>query len=97
MLLTMEQQYTTSKRVLFVDSDEAFGATLKTVLGPGYRLLNAGSVEEATQFLHSGGIDVVLLNWDQPSRTDHSGCLELLKESQELEVSPPVLGFSWDG
>ena len=97
MLLTMEQQNTPSKRVLFVDSDEAFGATLRNVLGPGYRLLNAGSVEEATQFLHSGGIDVVLLNWDQPSRTDHSGCLELLEESQELEVSPPVLGFSWDG
>ena len=97
MLLTMEQQNTPSKRVLFVDSDEAFGATLGNVLGPGYRLLHAASVEEATRFLHSGGIDVVLLNWDQPSRTDHSGCLELLKESQELEVSPPVLGFSWDG
>jgi DNA-binding NtrC family response regulator len=92
----VEQENTSSKRVLFVDPDKAFGATLRNVLGPGYTLLHVGSVENATQYLHSDGIDVALLNWDQPSRTDHSGCLALLKESQELEVSPPVLGFSWD-
>jgi len=93
---TVEQENTSGKRVLFVDPDEAFGATLRNVLGPAYTLLHVASVEDAPRLLHTDGIDVVLLNWDQPSRTDHSGSLALLQESQDLEVSPPVLGFSWD-
>ena len=92
----MDHESTASKRVLLVDSDEAFGATLRTVLGSGYTLSHVGSVDEAIPFLRSDEIDVALVNWDQPSREDHSGCLALLREAQELEVAPPVLGFTWD-
>lgn len=92
----MEQGTRETKRVLLVDPDEAFGAALRNVLGRDYTLSHVGGVEEALPFLQSDEVDVILVNWDQPRRTDHSGCLALLRGAQELEVSPPVLGFSWD-
>jgi two-component system, NtrC family, response regulator HydG len=93
---TVDLRSCESKRVLLVDPDEAFGTALKRVLGGDYLLSHVGRVENAIPFLHSDEIDVVLLNWDQPSRADHSDCLALLGRALELGVSPPVLGFSWD-
>ena len=92
----MEREITLSKRVLLVDPDEPFGTTLKNLLGPGYTLSHVASVKDAIPFLPSGELDVVLLNWDQPSRTDHSHCLELLNAAQEIELAPAILGFSCD-
>jgi len=95
-MAAVEQQNPSSKRVLLVDRDEAFGATLTNVLGSGYTLTHLRSVKEAIPFLRSDKIDVALLNWDQPSRSDHSECLALLSEARELAVAPPVLGITWD-
>ncbi len=85
-----------AKRVLLVDPDEAFGAALKRVLGGEYALTHVGSVRDSAPYLHSNEIDVTLINWDQPSRTDHSDCLKLLREVEGMGLWPPVLGFSWD-
>ena len=84
------------KRILLVDPDQAFGAALERVLSNEYTLTHVASVKASVSRLRSDQIDVALLNWDQPSRTDHSDCLTLLNEVQDLNVSPPVLGFSWD-
>lgn len=84
------------KKVLLVDPDEAFGFALRRVLDEQYELRHVPGVEEAVRHLQAEEIDVALLNWDQPSRTDHSDCLAMLGKTQELPVSPPVLGFSWD-
>ena len=92
----MEDEITPCKRVLLVDRDAGFGVILRNILGKEYALLHVTGVQEGLPHLHSDEIDVVLLNWDQPSRLDHSDCLTILNEAQELEVSPPVLGFSWD-
>lgn len=82
--------------MLLVDPDEAFGFALRRVLDEQYELRHVPGVEEAVRHLQAEEIDVALLNWDQPSRTDHSDCLAMLGKTQELPVSPPVLGFSWD-
>jgi two-component system response regulator HydG len=92
----MEQGKIRTKRILLVDPDEAFGAALRRVLSYEYELTHAESVKDSLSHLHSNQIDVALVNWDQPNRTDHAECLALLNEVQDLSVSPPVLGFSWD-
>ncbi len=92
----MEKEKPPKKRVLLVDPDATFGIVLRGVLGEEYSLLHATGVEEGMPFLHADDVDVVLLNWDQPSRTDHTHGMTVLKEAQELGTSPPVLGFSWD-
>lgn len=92
----MDQGSALNKRILLIDPDEAFEGALRNVLGWEYSLSHVGAVAEALPCLHSDQFDVALLNWDQPNRTDHSSCLAFLNEIQEHEVSPPVLGFSWD-
>ena len=84
------------KRILLLDPDEAFGMALRKVLGSEYLLSHVANVRDSIPFLSSNGIDITLLNWDQPSREDHSACLELLPLTNGLGVSIPVLGFSWD-
>lgn len=92
----VERESALTKRILLIDPDEAFEGALTNVLGWEYTVSHVGGVAEAIPCLHSGEFDVALLNWDQPSRNDHSHCLKLLREVQDLEISPPVLGFSWD-
>jgi two-component system response regulator AtoC len=84
------------KRILLVDPDEAFGAALRKVLGSDYDLTHVPNVRDSAYLLRSDQIEVALLNWDQPSRMDHSECLSMLKDSQELDITLPILGFSWD-
>jgi len=81
------------KRVLLVDSDEAFATVLRRVLGEGYALSQVAGTEEATSLLASGELDVVLLKWDDRDSGDRR---DLLKQAQELEPAPPVIAFSWD-
>ena len=92
----MEQREKGIKRVLLVDPDEAFGAALRRVLSSEHALVHVQSVEDSIPQLRSDSIDVALVNWDQPSRADHSDCLALLSKAREPGVAPPVLGFSWD-
>jgi DNA-binding NtrC family response regulator len=85
-----------AKTILLVDPDEAFGMALRKVLGTEHLLHHVANVKDSIPLLSSDGIDIALLNWDQPSRDDHSACLEMLDLTNGLGVSIPVLGFSWD-
>ncbi len=93
---TLKDRDKEGKRILLVDPDQAFGSALRRVLSDDYILTHVGSVRDSIPYLHDDLIDVALLNWDQPSRDDHSDCMSILNEAQELGVSAPVLGFSWD-
>jgi two-component system response regulator HydG len=84
------------KRILLVDPDEAFGMALRRVLGAEYLVNHVANVKDSIPLLGSDGIDIALLNWDQPSQDDHAACLEMLPLANGLGVTIPVLGFSWD-
>jgi len=87
---TLKDSNQAKKRVLLVDSDEAFATVLRRALGEGYALSQVASSEEATSSLPSDEVDVVLLKWDDRDSQN------LLKQAQELEPAPPVIVFSWD-
>jgi two-component system, NtrC family, response regulator HydG len=90
---TLKDSSEAKKRVLLVDSDEAFATVLRRVLGEGYTLSQVASTEEATSLLCSDEVDVVLLYWGDGDSGDSR---DLLKQAQELEPAPPVIVFSWD-
>ena len=52
------------KHILLVDKDEAFGRVLQQVLGSGYALQSALSVEAGISQLDAEELDVVLLRLD---------------------------------
>jgi len=85
-----------NRRVLLVDSDGGFAAVLQDVVGEGYNLSHVGSVREAIPLLRSAQPEVILLNWDQPSHTDHSECTVLVAEAADMPIPVPVIVFSWD-
>ena len=92
----MKERQSEKRRVLLIDPDEAFGATLGRVLSDRYSLTHVGSIKESAPFLKSEEVGVVLLNWDQPGVTDHKESLVILNETRERDNSLPVIGFSWD-
>lgn len=83
-----------NNRVLLVDHDEAFGPVLRGVLGPKYNLKHVPKAAEALTLLESGGVDVVLLNWDDPVGAAPKS--QFLKAASSLSVAPPLIVFSWD-
>jgi DNA-binding NtrC family response regulator len=93
---TLKDEGHEAKRVLLVDPDEAFSTALRRVLSREYELTHVKCVMDLVPYLSSEQVDVALLNWDQPNSTDHSSCLSILKDCQEMDISIPVLGFSWD-
>ncbi len=84
------------KRILLVDPDEAFKTVLQRTLGNEYVISRVPRAEGAVDILTSDSPDVVLLNWDLHSISDHSESLSALRAFQEVEIPPPVLAFSGD-
>ncbi len=85
------------KRVLLVDPDQAFAVVLRLVLGPAYVLRHVSKTEDAIPHLGKDDVDVVLLNWDQPTNSSMaSGPRGLLRAATDLPAAPPVIVYSWD-
>lgn len=82
------------KRVLLVDSDEAFGNVLEEVLGEsGYSIRQVFTPEQAIAELgNSCDIDVILLNLAAEERSQKY----LLRSASELSLSPPIITFGWN-
>lgn len=92
----MDEAKRVNRRILLVDSDHAFAAVLQDVVGEGFNISHVDSVKEAIPLLRSDKAEVALLNWDQPEQSDHTECMALLNEAQDLPVPLPVIVFSWD-
>ena len=85
------------KRILLVDRDEAFGQVLQQVLGTGYAVRRAASVEIGISQLDARELDVVLLNLDLPTDSDTAqGSSSLLLAAAERAVDLPVIAYGWD-
>lgn len=78
------------KRILLVDSDEAFGNVLEQVLGPEYLLRQAANIDAGMAEFGCPGPDVILLSLDLKDS------LPLLRAASERPLVPPVIAFGWD-
>jgi len=86
-----------NKKVVLVDQDEAFGRVLKGVLGADYTLRHVPKTAEALSLVEKNGIDVILLNWDDPAGLAPTKfSLEFLQAVSSIPLAPPVIVFSWD-
>ena len=83
-----------------MDADEAFCRILAGVLGPGYALRSASSIEAALPELDAENLDAILLNLNQPEsdRPDAAGVSPsaLLEAASERPVALPVILYGWD-
>ena len=94
---TEAQEPVNTTRVLLLDRDGAFASVLKGVLGEGYSFQHFPATQEALATLEADGADVVLLNWDDPSRPGGNGQPhEALEAISQLPLPFPVIAFSWD-
>jgi DNA-binding NtrC family response regulator len=85
------------KHILLVDPDEAFGRVLQQVLGSGYALQSALSVEAGISQLDAEELDVVLLNLDLPSdRATSQDSRALLEATSERAADLPVIVYCCD-
>jgi DNA-binding NtrC family response regulator len=85
------------KHILLVDADEAFSQVLQQVLGSGYALRRASSVEAGISQLDDKDLDVVLLNLDlQADSPIAPGFRALLQTVAERAVDLPVIAYGWD-
>lgn len=85
------------KRILLVDPDEAFGQVLQQVLGSGYAVQLASSIETGIGKLDAKELDVVLLNLDlQPGDSNTVGSCALLQAAVERTPDVPVIAYGWD-
>jgi DNA-binding NtrC family response regulator len=83
------------KRVLLIDSDEAFGNVLGEVLGSaGYEIRQVLGPQSAVGDLDSEQTDVILLNLDR-GPNDLNSCRELLRISADIPSAPPIICFGW--
>jgi two-component system, NtrC family, response regulator HydG len=78
------------KNILLIHQDEAFGHVLQRVLGDGYSLRHAPSMERAMSDIHAKNLDVILLNLDIGDSSP------LLRAAAERVTSPPIVAFGWD-
>ena len=80
------------KRVLLVDSDEAFGNVLQEVLDDaGYTIHQASNSQSALAILAATVHDAVLLNLDGKDQSHEL----LLRAASDLPSAPPIIGFGW--
>jgi len=84
------------KRILLIDSDEAFGDVLQEVLGDGYVLSQHRSVDTAVADRVSHEFSVVLLNMDIPDHTKPNILDSLLRFSSERATDIPVIAYGTD-
>ena len=84
------------KHILLVDPDEAFGQVLQQVLGPGYSLQRASSVETGINKLDAKELDVVLLNLDLQTSPNAPGSCALLQAAEQRAGDLPVIAYGWD-
>ena len=85
------------KHILLVDPDEAFGRVLQQVLGSGYALQSALSVEAGISQLDAEELDVVLLNLDLPTdRATSQDSRALLEATSERAADLPVIVYCCD-
>jgi DNA-binding NtrC family response regulator len=81
------------KRVLLVDSDEAFGNVLQEVLGEsGYNIRQVFTPEQALAEIGVGDFDAILLNL----ATEEHSQRYLLRSTSELSFAPPIITFGWN-
>jgi DNA-binding NtrC family response regulator len=86
------------KRILIVDPNSRFSAMLRSVLGNDYAIEQVATMTEGIERL-SGGVDVVLLNWDWPKKDEKKAgelCQDLLKQAASLPAAVPVVGLTSD-
>jgi len=82
----------TSKRVLLVDPDEAFGNVLQEVLGEaGYRIRQVFAPQQALSEIADNDIDVILLNISPEEQSQRY----LLRAASELPCAPSIITFGW--
>lgn len=80
------------KRVLLVDSDEAFGNVLQEVLGEsGYRIRQVFAPHQAITELGNSDTDAILLNVASEEKSQR----DLLHSASELPFAPPIIAFGW--
>jgi DNA-binding NtrC family response regulator len=85
------------KHILLVGADEAFGQVLQQVLGSGYALRRASTVETAVNQLDAQELDVVLLNLDlQNGSSTAQDSNALLRAASERAAAPPVIAYGWN-
>ncbi|MBV9623179.1 MAG: sigma-54-dependent Fis family transcriptional regulator [Acidobacteria bacterium] len=83
----------TPRRILLVDSDEAFGNVLQEVLGEArYCIHQTITPEAAVVEVSNGEIDAILLNLDCGKE---NAFRYLLRAASELLVAPPLISFGW--
>ena len=85
------------KRVLLVDSDEAFGNVLEEVLeGEGYRIRQLPTPETALIEIarDAAEADVILLNLDCGTQSGQAH-RNLLRAASELSFAVPIISFGW--
>ena len=87
-----------AKNILLVDCDEAFGEVLRHVLGIGYLLSQASSLQEAVAKLEADSPDAVLINFDD-STGQQAGqdFYPLFQAASDQTVPVSVIAYSWDG
>ncbi|HEX3738403.1 MAG TPA: sigma-54 dependent transcriptional regulator [Terriglobales bacterium] len=81
------------KRVLLVDSDEAFGNVLQEVLGEsGYHIRQVFTPQEAVGLIANSDIDSILLNL----ASEEQSLKYLTRAASELSFAPPIITFGWN-
>jgi DNA-binding NtrC family response regulator len=80
------------KRVLLVDSDEAFGNVLQEVLGEsGYSIRQVFAPGQAIAEIGNSDTDAILLNLASEEQSQRY----LLRSASELPSAPPIITFGW--
>jgi two-component system, NtrC family, response regulator HydG len=80
------------KRVLLVDSDEAFGNVLQEVLGEsGFSIRQVFAPQQAIAEIGNSDIDAILLNLESEEKAQRY----LLRSASELPFAPPIITFGW--
>src|ERR1700724_4395864 len=80
------------KRVLLVDSDEAFGNVLQEVLGEsGFNIRQVFAPQQAIAEIGNSDIDAILLNLQPEEKAQRY----LSRCASELAFAPPVITFGW--
>lgn len=80
------------KRVLLIDSDEAFGNVLQEVLGEsGYSIRQAITPQQAVIEIGNDDLDAILLNLAFQDQAQQ----DLLRSVSDLPSAPPIITFGW--